>query len=61
MNCQYDSGSATGNQPVCHRPATVRATYAPYRGAITMFLCARHLESLKGATWPVEVHAEQLA
>jgi len=54
MICQHDSGSATGNRPLCDAPATITIHVAPSGGypAWELSVCARHLSATEGALFP---------
>lgn len=49
--CSYDSGSMTGNRPLCKETATQELTYrnGSY-GPFVMFLCDKHVKPMLGAT-----------
>jgi hypothetical protein len=55
MTCTADSGSMTGNRPICDAPATRELTYEGYRGPYVTRLCDRHAKGLSARIYPDRV------
>jgi len=60
--CKYDSGSATGCQPLCDRRAEFVVTYR--NGSYPAFkvpVCGRHVHALEGAVFPGHESTERVS
>lgn len=58
--CSLDSGSLTGNEPLCDRAAEVAVTYKGYawqtrQELTTTRVCKRHLDAKRGQIYPDEI------
>ena len=53
ITCKLDSGSATGNVPLCSHPAEFIVTYHNgSSGPFRLPVCARHVSATEGAAYP---------
>lgn len=53
--CTWDSGSATGNRPLCDERATVVVTRSCYGGPVDVLHCARHAALVAARIYPDRV------
>jgi hypothetical protein len=52
ITCSHDSGSATGNRPLCTSRATAAVTYGHGAYRVTIALCEAHVEPTVNRVWP---------
>ena len=50
--CEYDSGSATGCQPLCDKPATHLVTYRNGSYKVESEVCQRHVRFTVARAYP---------
>lgn len=50
--CEHDSGSMTGCQPLCSRPATVAVRYRNGSYACTALVCSDHVTTTANRAYP---------
>lgn len=58
--CTYDSGSMTGNQPLCDARATKAIVYAVGSRPIAPLACDRHVRAQQNRAYPYDVSVEDL-
>ena len=53
IKCGYDSGSMTGNRPLCDRASVADITYdVPCYGQFVAHVCERHKDATLGRIYP---------